>query len=274
MIINNTNLIKMLKKYTNIDKDFIDTFLTKFKINGDLNFDVLDSDVSKYLGITLITLRQRLNNVYSKKKLYFENVDFIKIKVENSNSKIYMLNYPCFERIAMNGDSEQSEVVRLYFVKLRQFLTDNQNVIFQSLNNLDTLKKYNGFSSIYFFAVDERKKEIFKIGRTNKIIERLRNYNVGRIKEIELKYFALVKNPLIIEKCIKSALKTKEVIKNKEMYEIEPEKLKKVIDECYCKNVSKKENDDLYEEISELLGLYSYVRDKVNIKPFIIVDKK
>lgn len=58
------------------------------------------------------------------------------------------------------------------------------------------------------------------------------------------------------------------------MYEIEPEKLKKIIDECYCKNVSKKENDDLYEEISELLGLYSYVRDKVNIKPYIIVDKK
>ena len=143
MIINNKNLIKILKKYTNIDEEFIDTFLTKFKINGDLNFDVLDSDVSKYLGITLITLRQRLNNVYSKKKLYFENVDFIKIKVENSNSKNYMLNYPCFERIAMNGDSEQSEVVRLYFVKLRQFLTDNQNVIYQSLNNLDTLKKYN-----------------------------------------------------------------------------------------------------------------------------------
>lgn len=125
-----------------------------------------------------------------------------------------------------------------------------------------------------FFAVDERKKEIFKIGRSNKIIERLRNYNVGRIKEIELKYFALVKNPLLIEKCVKSALKTKEVIKNKEMYEIEPEKLKKIIDECYCKNVSKKENDNLYEEISELLGLYSYVKDKVNIKPFIIVDKK
>ena len=262
---NNNILIKLLKKYTNIDKEFIDTFLKNFKIGNELEFVIVDKDVSNYLNITLETLRKRLNNALSKKKIYFENVDYVKLVKYKTNHVTYMLNYPCFERIAMNGDSEQSEVVRLYFVKLRQFLTDNQNVIYQSLNNLDTLKKYNGFSSIYFFAIDERKKEIFKVGRTNKIIERLRNYNVGRIKEIELKYFALVKNPLLIEKCVKSALKTKEVIKNKEMYEIEPEKLKKIIDECYCKNVSKKENDDLYEEISELLGLYSYVRDKVNI---------
>jgi hypothetical protein len=28
----------------------------------------------------------------------------------------------------------------------------------------------------------------------------------------------------------------------------------------------------LYEEVSNLLGMYSYIKDKVNIKPFIIID--
>jgi hypothetical protein len=67
----NKNLIKMLKKYTNIDEDFIDTFLNKFEINSDLKFNILDSDVSKYLNITLETLRKRLNNTFSKKKIIF-----------------------------------------------------------------------------------------------------------------------------------------------------------------------------------------------------------
>jgi hypothetical protein len=34
------------------------------------------------------------------------------------------------------------------------------------MENYDDLKKYSGFETIYFFAVNERKQNIFKIGRT------------------------------------------------------------------------------------------------------------
>ena len=61
--------------------------------------------------------------------------------------------------------------------------------------------------TIYFFAVDARHKNILKVGRSNGILAQIKNYNVGIIKEIELKYIALVKNPLLIEKCIKILLK-------------------------------------------------------------------
>jgi hypothetical protein len=46
-----------------------------------------------------------------------------------------------------------------------------------------------------------------------------------------------------------------------------------------CKNVNIVEliklykNNNLYEEISNLLGLYFYTKDKNNIKPYIIIDK-
>ncbi len=33
-----------------------------------------------------------------------------------------MLNYSCFEKLAMSGDSKQSEVVRMYFTKLREYI--------------------------------------------------------------------------------------------------------------------------------------------------------
>ncbi len=101
----------------------------------------------------------------------------------------------------------------------------------------------------------------------------MRNYNVGRIKDIELKYLALVKNYVVIENCMKLKLEKNQLINNREIYKVDPNNLKKIIDDCYCKYVSKNKNNNLYEEISNLLGLYAYTKDKINIKPYIIIDK-
>lgn len=263
--------IKLLKKHTTIDKDFINTFFKKFKIGNELHFDIKDLDVAKFLGINLITLRKRLLNIFSKTKKFIEKVDYIKIKVGNTSGIIYMLNYQCFEKLAMSGDSAKSEDVREYFVKLREFLVENQSSVYQALENKEDLKKYSKFDSIYFFMVDDRKPNFFKVGRTIDIVNRLRNYNVGRIKEVDLKYFAIVKNSLLIENCLKFNLKNKQVFNNKEIYNTTSETIKKIIDKCYCKYISKKENEELYKELSDLLGLYSYSKNKVNIKPYIII---
>ena len=63
--------VELLKKYTLIDEDFIDTFFKKFKIGHELEFHILDKDVAKYLNITLDNLRKRLKNHYSKNKIYY-----------------------------------------------------------------------------------------------------------------------------------------------------------------------------------------------------------
>ena len=111
------------------------------------------------------------------------------------------------------------------------------------------------------------------MNRTQDIVQRLRNYNVGRIKEVDLKYFALVKNNFLIEKCIGFKLENQRYIPGREIFKVDPKKLKKMIDECYCKYVSKKENEELYKEISDLLGLYAYTKDKINIKPYVIIGR-
>ena len=268
------NFIELLKTHTDIDKKFINTFFKKFKIGGDLDFDLKDINVAKYLGIELLTLRKRLLNQYSKVKRFFVNVDYIKIKSGKSAASLtYMINYSAFEKLAMSGDSIKSESIRMYFVKLRQFIVENQNLIYQAMENKVELKKYIGYETIYFFVMDDRKPELLKLGRTKDIVQRLRNYNVGRIKEVELKYLALVKNNLLIENCLKLKLEKSQVYENKEIYKVEPKTLKKVIDDCYCKYVSKKENTELYREISDLLGLYAYTKDKKNIKPYIIIGE-
>jgi hypothetical protein len=265
--------IKLLKEYTNIDIEFINTFFKNFTIGGDLDFHLKDIDVAKYLGIKLITLRERLSNKYSTNKNYIEKVDYVKIKNDKTSSVSYMINYQCFERLAMSGDSKKSEAVRHYFVKLREFISENQRLIYQSMTNKDKLKKYVGFECIYFFAADGRKNKL-KVGITKDIISRLKTYNVGRINEIDLKYLAIIKNSRLIEKCIKLKLKNKQFYENREIYEVDPIKLKKIIVDCYCKYVTNKENNTLYSELSQLADLYSYIKDKKNIKPYVIIDKE
>ena len=57
-----------------------------------------------------------------------------------------MLNYQYFEKLAMSSDSEKSESVRMYFIKLREFLVEHQELIFQAMENKTNLDKYRGYN--------------------------------------------------------------------------------------------------------------------------------
>lgn len=183
-----------------------------------------------------------------------------------------MLNYECFENLAMTGDTEKANEVRLYFIKLRKFIRDNQHLIYQAIENKKKLHKYKGFDTIYFFAV-KKHSNIFKIGKSKNIVKRLSNYNVGRIYEVDLHYLALVKNKDLIENCMKESLHKFQKIKNKEIYEVDPKTIKNIAYKCYKQNVSYKDNEDLYEEISNLMGMYVYIKNNPDVKPYVIIGK-
>jgi len=53
----NIALVEILKKHTNIDTDFIDTFFGKFKTGKDSDFHIKDTDAAEYLGIKLSSLK-------------------------------------------------------------------------------------------------------------------------------------------------------------------------------------------------------------------------
>lgn len=81
------------------------------------------------------TLRKRLQNAYSNKDLYYENVDYIKVKSGKTSGVHYMINYKCFENLAMSGDTPESYTIRQYFIELREFIRDNQHLIYQAIEN-------------------------------------------------------------------------------------------------------------------------------------------
>lgn len=269
----NTTFMKLLKKHTSIDKDFINEFFKDFKIGEELSFHIEDKKAAEYLGIKVESLRNRLLNKGAKTKAYLEHVDYIKTKRNGASNITYFINYQCFERLAMSGNSEESETIRSYFTKLREFILENQKIIYQAMTNKDDLRKYAGYKCIYFFAADERKEHTFKIGGMNDIIRRLQNYNIGQINDANFKYLAIVKNKKIIDGCIANKLKPKQLHENMQIFQININGLKKVIQECYAEHVTKKENNALYDELSQLAGLYAYARDKKIVKTYIVIGK-
>jgi hypothetical protein len=252
---------ELLKKYTAIDHNFIDTFFSNFQIRDDLVFAITDTSIAKYLNITINILRERLCNKYSNGEKYIYNVDYIKVRKDKSSQLTYLLNYQCFERIAMAGHTPESESVRMYFIQLRKFLSENQNVMGQAITKKQDLRKYNKFETIYFSAIDKRYNNINKLERAggeNGILSRIRDYNVGKIEEIDLKYIVLVKNAILIEACIKKKLFSQQLYDGTEIYVVSLKKIKEVIDYCYCTNITNEEHAELQKEIADLLGFYSY----------------
>ena len=63
-----------------------------------------------------------------------------------------MINYQCFEKIAMSGNTQESETIRMYFIKLREFMVENQKMIYQSIENKNDLNIYRGVWIYLFFC--------------------------------------------------------------------------------------------------------------------------
>jgi hypothetical protein len=268
----NNVFIQLLKKYTLIDHNFIDTFFRKFKIGDDLEFHIHDVDVANYLKIKIRSLRKRLGNHYTKDELFFPNVDYIRIKNPKTSSASYMLNYKCFERIAMSSRSKESANVRYYFSQLRDFIYQNQNVLMQAMDENRFLKKLRNQEVIYFFVIDKNHPKIVKIGRSADIVRRLSTYNVGRIKNVDLKYLAIVKKSDLIEDCIKTVLKPT-LIKDHEIFKVDLKKLKNVIENCYKKYISKQSNNKLFKAITDLLNFYNFSKASPKYEPYAVIDQ-
>jgi superfamily II DNA or RNA helicase len=129
-VINFKNKLNITEK--SLNNNFNDDFynlIFNYVNNNETGFNIKDSDVAKYLGTSIITIRKRLSNAYSKTNKFIKNVDFIKIKIGKTSAITYMLNYQSFEKLAMSGDSPNSDVIRMYFTKIREYLINISNNI-------------------------------------------------------------------------------------------------------------------------------------------------
>jgi phage anti-repressor protein len=232
----NLTLKDFLKKYTAISNKFIDEYYIFYEKTIDNKFGIKIQDIMKYLNIT-----NRHKFEERIRKNYIINIDYIIIKLSEKLEKgkiysNYFVSFECFEKICMNSSSEKGKLFRDYFVMLRKFIDYYKQHFSNKINELVNNNKY-----IYILSVNKG-KNIFKLGRTKNVKNRLKSYETGKEKHPDIKFILIVKDAIKVEKCVKLISKQFQYKKNKELYKIELDKFKSIIFSCSDLNKNIKDN--------------------------------
>jgi phage anti-repressor protein len=257
-----------LKKYTAISNSFIDEYFLFYDKCENKKFGIMLDEVLDYLDIKerkdfYSRFRKRYNVKYD-----YQILEFNYKKEKNKKNVIYYVSFDTFEKICMMSKAEKAEKVRDYFILLRKFINYYKNHI---SNMISKSKKY-----IYILLVNKN-KDIFKIGNTTNIRNRLRTYATGTDVHPDIKFIMTIDEPKQVEQCIKIFLKDYEYKKGHEIYKIDIDLIKSVIFSCNeLNNIKEHKNSDayiIYDEYDKLESI-NYLDNDNNIIGYEKIIKK
>lgn len=222
-----------LKKYSVIPGNFIDDFYAIFE-NKRTPFLVDLNLASKWIGTRKDHLKKLLLDNYRP------NVDFIvtnvsSYKIGRPLEKIYVTT-EIFKRLCMRSHTEHGELVRTYYLELEKLVDKYKNYIIEGLNNRIRQLEYNQkpyintkSGVIYVFKVDE---DYFKIGKARVLKNRMKQHNTTHADNVQIVFTYEVDDIDRVESCLKSVVKPYQYRKSKEIYKIQLDTLKEVINSC------------------------------------------
>ena len=260
-----------LKKYSNLNDEFIDDFNNIYEFNENNNNDYLiDLDiVSKWLETRKRKLKETLIKSYNK------NIDYVikkeKIgKISKSNKEIILLTPDCFKRMCLLSRTKKAEEVKTYYLELEKLLNNYKDYIIDGLkktveileNNQKELPQ-NIKGVVYILKSLKDIDGIYRFGQTTNFKNRLINYNSSNSDKMKVIYVYETKNIKAIEDCVLAQIKTHRYKKRKDFYEIDKNILKKLIKDCvgftlkYKKKLSIKKQEG--GNNTEIENLYLYI---------------
>ena len=234
--------IDFLKKYSTIPNIFLDDFFNIFnetKINNSnkvINIEI----VAKWLNIQNHKLRETLI------KSYKDGIDY---KIEKVNKqfgkggqtkKIFYITSNCFKKICQLTKSKKGNEVREYFIQVESLLNKYKDYIINGMKEKitklekDQKPKINPEKGvIYIFQTPNSKdNSLYKIGRTKDLKKRLKSHESPLSHDIDVLFYYESENIIKIEKCIKLLMKDYQYRKYKEVYKINIDIIKSLIEQC------------------------------------------
>lgn len=136
----------------------------------------------------------------------------------------------------MRSRTEYGELVRTYYLELEKLVDKYKNYIIEGLNNRIKQLEYNQIpyintksGVIYVFRVDE---DYFKIGKAEVLKNRMKSHNSSHKDNIQIVFIYEVNDIDRVENCLKSIVKPYQYRRSKEIYKIQLDTLKEVINSC------------------------------------------
>ena len=148
----------------------------------------------------------------------------------NNNYKHILITPDCFKRLCMLTRSKNGETVRSYFIEIENtFIKYRQQTLDGIKLDMQRAKFKPNTGYIYIILVREN---LHKIGYSTNMTKRMSVYRTGRGRDMEVLYLFQTDQLKEIEGCMKSWLRGKRYNTNGEIYEVELDVLKKLINEC------------------------------------------
>jgi hypothetical protein len=248
-------ITEFLKKHSLIDSKFIDDFYSFYNEGqNEYDFTINLDDIAFWLEVKKGHLKTLLENNFVKNQDYIETKPKEKLSGTGTNNiKIVMLTYTCAKLLCMISKCEKASLIRNYYIELEKLLIKYKDNIVESLNrqlgiktaNKEIIEEHKSHGIIYVLKVDE---EIYKIGKTTELKNRMNQYKVGRISELPIVFAYKTDCIDDIEKCMKVNLKKYQAKNNTELYKIDLDFVRETVSYCTKKNaILLKRNKKLLE---------------------------
>lgn len=232
---------KFMKQFSTLPDEFIHDFFDIVKEDNIGNEKIINLELaSKWLHIRKDNLKRILQTKIFKKDYDYE---IIKKKIKYENGTKYkeeiMITSNCFKHLSMMGKTEQANMVRMYFIELEQIVKKYNNYIKEKLYKKIGLLEYNQKPKInnkkgvlYVINAQNSDETLYKLGKSHDIKKRLNTYNSENANNIEPLFIIEVDDVDKVERCIKALVKEYQYRKYKEIYKIDYNFLKKIIEKC------------------------------------------
>lgn len=236
------SFLDFLKKYSTIPNQFLEDFFKFFDYkNIEHNEKIINlDDVIKWLDINKHKLKQTLQNSYIK------NIDYTISRVNKPKGtggqkrEIIMMSVDCFKMVCQSTKSKKGKEVRRYFIEVEKLLNKYKDYIIEGLQEkMEKIQKGRKpkinpqKGVIYVFETpDTPDNNLYKIGKSVNLKKRLQSHSSGMSEDIRVLFIQEVDDVNKIEKCTKEAMKKYQYRKYKEVYQVNIDIIKYVIQKC------------------------------------------
>lgn len=232
---------KYLKLISTIPTQFIDDFFEFYREETiQTDFVINLEQVAKWLQCRKRDLLRTLKNSYKNGIDYIVNRAKPKVKYGN-NHLLCMITPDCFKRICMLSRSRNAEQVRSYFIEIESLIIKYRTQLIEGIkNDIERLSKQKKMKSkiesnegyVYIIKASINHNDMFKVGHSQNLIKRLRTYQTGKLEDVEVVFLYKSNDHEAVEKCVKSLVQKHRLNSNSEIYHLNLDMLKTIINGC------------------------------------------
>lgn len=232
---------KFLTKFSSLPKKFIkDFFIIAKEEYTDNEFIINIELISAWLDILKGNLKKILEANFEENYDYTIEKQYIKRKIGATMKEKILLTPNCFKELCMVSQSKRAKEVRKYFIEMEKLIKRYYETIKEAMYKEIGLLKYNQKPKtklpkggvLYILEAQNSTSDLYKIGKSGDLKDRLKTYNTGNANDIEPLFVIPVKDIKAAEECIKRSCKKFQYRKYKEIYEINYDILVDVFEQC------------------------------------------